>query len=39
MKVYPNKLFELENLIEVDKNTIEKVNSKELVKIIYFSMN
>ena len=35
MKIYPNKLFELENLIEVDKNTIEKFNSNELVKIIY----
>ena len=35
MKVYPNKLFELENLMEVDKNTIEKFNNKELVKIIY----
>ncbi len=35
MEIYPNKLFELENLMEVDKNTIEKFNTKELVKIIY----
>ena len=30
MKVYPNKLLELENLLEVDKNTIEKFNSKDI---------
>ena len=35
MEIYPNKLFELENLMDVDKNTIEKFNTKELVKIIY----
>ncbi len=35
MEIYPNKDFELDKLIEVDKNTIEKFNSKELVKIIY----
>ena len=35
MKINPNKLFELEKLMEVDKNTIEKFNNKELVKIIY----
>ena len=29
MKIYPNKSFELENLIEVNKNTIEKFNSKK----------
>jgi len=35
MKIYPNKLFELENLMEVDKNTIEKFNTSELAKIVY----
>lgn len=35
MKIYPNKLFELENLMEVDKNTIEKFNTSELTKIVY----
>ena len=35
MKIYPNKMFELENLMEVDKNTIEKFNTNELVKVIY----
>ena len=35
MEIYPNKDFELDKLIEVDKNTIEKFNTKELVKIIY----
>ncbi len=35
MEVYPNKMFELDNLMEVDKSTIEKFNSSELVKIIY----
>ena len=35
MKVFPNTLIELDASMEVDKNTIEKFNSKELVKIIY----
>ena len=35
MKISPNKLFELENLMEVEKSTIEKFNTNELVKIIY----
>ncbi len=35
MKIYPNKFFELNKLMEVEKNTIEKFNTNELVKIIY----
>ena len=35
MKVYPNQMFALESLLEVDKKTIEKFNTSELVKIIY----
>ncbi len=35
MKIYPNKFFELENLMDVDKKTIENFNTNELVKIIY----
>ena len=35
MKIYPNQEIELEKLMEVDKITIEKFNTKELVKIIY----
>ncbi len=35
IKVYPNQMFVLESLMEVDKNTIEKFNTSELVKIIY----
>ena len=35
MKVYPNNLFELTNLMDIEKNTIEKFNTNELVKIIY----
>ncbi len=35
MKVYPNQIITLESLMKVDKNTIEKFNTSELVKIIY----
>ena len=35
MKVYPNQMYTLESLMKVDKNTIEKFNTSELVKIIY----
>ena len=35
MKIYPNQMFELESLMNIDKNTIEKFNTNELVKIIY----
>ena len=35
MKVYPENLFELANLMDIEKNTIEKFNTNELVKIIY----
>ena len=35
MKVYPNEMFKLEDLMSIDKKTIEKFNSNELVKIIY----
>ncbi len=35
MKVYPNEMFKLEDLMSIDKNTIEKFNTNELVKIIY----
>ncbi len=35
MKLYPNKLFELDAPMEVNKNTIENFNTKELVKIVY----
>ena len=35
MKVYPNETFELSGLMNIDKNTIEKFNTSELVKIIY----
>ena len=35
LEIYPDQNFELENLMEVGKDTIEKFNTKELVKIIY----
>ena len=35
MKVYPNETFELSGLMNIDKSTIEKFNTSELVKIIY----
>ena len=35
MKLYPNKLFELDAQMEVNKNTIENFNTNELVKIVY----
>tara|TARA_B100000029_G_scaffold451_1_gene604 strand:+ start:3576 stop:5798 length:2223 start_codon:yes stop_codon:yes gene_type:complete len=35
MEIYPNQMFTLENLMKVDKNTIEKFSTSELVKIIY----
>ena len=35
IKVFPNEMFKLEDLMKVDKSTIEKFNTSELVKIIY----
>ncbi len=35
MKIYPNEMFELNGLMNIDKSTIEKFNTSELVKIIY----
>ncbi len=35
MKIYPEELFSLQDLIEVDKKTIEEFNTSELVKVIY----
>jgi len=35
MKIYPDEVFKLIDLINVDKSTIEKFNTSELVKIIY----
>ena len=35
MKMYPDEMFSLKDLMIVDKSTIEKFNTSELVKIIY----
>jgi len=35
MKIYPNEMFKLNDLMNVDKSTIEKFNTSELAKIIY----
>ena len=35
MKIYPNETFKLNDLMNIDKNSIEKFNTSELVKIIY----
>jgi len=35
MKIYPNAMFKLNDLMNVDKSSIEKFNTSELVKIIY----